>query len=394
MTTDEALTVPSPFCNPNGVCAATGASCGGVAGWECNYPGTYQDVEALCDTLDNDCDGTTDEDDALDVESFYLDSDGDGYATLDSSISQCDCPSSYLSLSPGDDVDCNDTDEAIHPDADEICDGQDNDCDGDIDDDDSSVTDPSIWYLDYDGDGYGTDALLSQSCEAPSGFVETSDDCDDTAADVMPDPSGDCALGTTCLDIYENGRDDGDGTYTIDPDGWDTDLPPFVVNCEMDGDEPGWTEIAYSADLSFDQHFSVGNTWQALPDDFELELSDDQIDAIRDQSTEGKQKYEGRCEGVIHYYYKSQSSYSGAFGFVFHDGSLTVYGTDDYSPHDIEVVEDGCKSNGGEGGSSHSATWFKIEDTGLPVVNLIVYDGGDSGEEFGSPLLDNSAWLR
>jgi hypothetical protein len=344
--------------------------------------------------LDNDCDGDIDEDSAIDIEIFYLDSDGDGYGDADFSVMGCEAPSDYLSVGAGEDFDCDDSSAAIHPEAEEICDELDNDCDESIDDEDSDVTDLYTWYLDFDGDGYGTDRLTSEACEAPSGFVETNDDCDDTDSDVMPDPSGDCALGLTCLDIIENLRDDGDGDYTIDPDGWDTGLEPFDVYCEMSGDDPGWTEIAYIDDLSFEQHFSSGNAWQSLPDDFELELSDEQIDAIRDQSTEGRQKYEGRCEDVVHYYYKDRDSYEAAFGFIFHDGSATVSGEEDYSPHDVSVLEDGCKSNGGEGGSSHQATWFKISDPGVPVVNLWVWDGGDSGEEFGSKLSDNSAWLR
>jgi hypothetical protein len=61
MRTDEGLTTPAMFCNPNGVCAGTMATCGGAAGWECRYPPTYEFSEATCDMLDNDCDGATDE---------------------------------------------------------------------------------------------------------------------------------------------------------------------------------------------------------------------------------------------------------------------------------------------------------------------------------------------
>ncbi len=59
--TDEGLTTPSNFCNPNGVCAGTSATCSGMGGWVCNYPATYQSTETRCDGLDNDCDGTRDE---------------------------------------------------------------------------------------------------------------------------------------------------------------------------------------------------------------------------------------------------------------------------------------------------------------------------------------------
>ena len=60
--TDETLMAPVGFCNPNGVCAGTTATCTGAAGWACNYPAaTYQATETRCDTLDNDCNGVVDD---------------------------------------------------------------------------------------------------------------------------------------------------------------------------------------------------------------------------------------------------------------------------------------------------------------------------------------------
>ena len=65
----------------------------------------------VCDGLDNDCDGLTDN-------GLSTDNDGDSY----NDISSC--------LHP---VDCNDNSDAIYPGANEMCDGVDNDCDGEID---------------------------------------------------------------------------------------------------------------------------------------------------------------------------------------------------------------------------------------------------------------------
>ncbi len=59
--TDEGLTPPANFCNPNGVCAGTAATCTGAGGWVCNYPATYEPTETRCDALDNDCDGVANE---------------------------------------------------------------------------------------------------------------------------------------------------------------------------------------------------------------------------------------------------------------------------------------------------------------------------------------------
>ena len=62
--TDEAehLLLPeAERCLFLGVCGGTNADCQGEAGWQCGYPAIYERRETLCDDLDNDCDGQTDE---------------------------------------------------------------------------------------------------------------------------------------------------------------------------------------------------------------------------------------------------------------------------------------------------------------------------------------------
>ncbi len=58
--TDEDLN-PEGHCLNLGVCKGSKAVCEGSKGWVCNYPSTYEKVEHTCDGLDNDCDGLTDE---------------------------------------------------------------------------------------------------------------------------------------------------------------------------------------------------------------------------------------------------------------------------------------------------------------------------------------------
>ncbi len=82
--------------------------------------------------------------------------------------------------------DCDDRDKTRFPDADELCDGIDNDCDGKIDDDDDDVTDGPLWFADTDEDGFGDGLKSTVLCAPPAGFVADSTDCDDSNPDVHP----------------------------------------------------------------------------------------------------------------------------------------------------------------------------------------------------------------
>ena len=92
--------------------------------------------------------------------------------------------------------DCDDTSALINPDADEVCDGSDNNCDGVTDDD---AIDRTAFYSDGDGDGYGVDADSVLTCEAPDGYSASAGDCNDDAADISPGLAEACdGLDTDC----------------------------------------------------------------------------------------------------------------------------------------------------------------------------------------------------
>lgn len=121
--------------NPGG-----GALCGSTVG-ECQ-PGMLTCVDGdlicigevgpqpeVCDGLDNDCDGDIDES-PVDGTSYWPDLDGDNFGDSSAEpVISCTAPNGYVSNG----FDCNDESSAINPNANEICDGVDNDCNGEID---------------------------------------------------------------------------------------------------------------------------------------------------------------------------------------------------------------------------------------------------------------------
>ena len=146
-------------------------------------------AEELCDELDNDCDTLVDADDPdfdtgllLD---FYPDEDGDGFGDDERVEFLCflDDP---IWLNDG--GDCDDSSSAVNPDAEEVCNGIDDDCDGDYDIFDADYSGVvETWWPDQDGDGFGANSGAVEACEQPPGFVMSSDDCDDSDPTSSPD---------------------------------------------------------------------------------------------------------------------------------------------------------------------------------------------------------------
>lgn len=94
-----------------------------------------------------------------DTGTAQIDSDGDGFPQEE---------------------DCDDSDPLVHPQAVEICNEVDDNCNGEIDE--GAEVD---WYLDLDGDGYGTE-FLEGSCDSIPNAAQRDGDCNDEDPQVHP----------------------------------------------------------------------------------------------------------------------------------------------------------------------------------------------------------------
>ena len=160
----------------------------------------------ICNGKDDDCDGTIDGPDSADLQTWYLDADGDGYGDLDAPVQACTQPSAAVT----DTTDCDDGDFSVNPAATEVCNAIDDDCDGHIDDADPSLDSATgtTWYTDGDGDGYGGAGSV-WACIQPSGTTATASDCDDATAAVHPGATEVC---NTIDDDCDGDIDDADSS--------------------------------------------------------------------------------------------------------------------------------------------------------------------------------------
>ena len=172
-----------------------------------------------CDGIDNDCDEEIDEENFTEGTLYYFDSDNDGYGNPEMSMMACSVPIGYRENAD----DCDDNDDDNYLDADELCDGIDNDCDGEVDND---TVDSLSYYIDLDGDGFGTVDSLTEGCTLPENASLNAGDCDDdndmryeNAVEICDEIDNDCddEVDNEAIDLLSYYIDlDGDGFGTVD----------------------------------------------------------------------------------------------------------------------------------------------------------------------------------
>lgn len=146
----------------------------------------------VCNGIDDNCDGRTDE--LLLATAYYPDCDGDGAGAPGPVAASCDVAGLRLDVCDGEpttwvtrDGDCDDANPDVGPAATEVCNGIDDDCDFRVDEELTATA----FYPDCDGDGAGAPSPVAPSCDvalldpavcdgSPGTWVDNANDCDDT----------------------------------------------------------------------------------------------------------------------------------------------------------------------------------------------------------------------
>ena len=207
-------------------------------------PNVNPGLPETCDGLDNDCNQFVD--DGLQVFTYYLDADADGYGDAGVPLDTClqAAPAGYVTNQ----TDCRDDMGNINPGTAEICDEIDNNCSGFIDDGIPTY----LYFLDFDSDGYGDSNFFVDTCllAPPPGYCSNDLDCDDLSGDFNPD------IAETCDGLDNN----CDGRI-------DEGLTNYVYYVDVDGDNFGNKNIRMDTCQSFAPNGWVENSLDCNDDD-------------------------------------------------------------------------------------------------------------------------------
>ena len=182
----------------------------------------------ICNSIDDNCNNQVDENIQFNI--YFEDADGDSFGDPNSTISFCTLPFGYVSNN----TDCNDNSSFISTLGTEVCNLLDDNCNGLIDEGVQSV-----FYLDFDNDGFGNGNPITLACSQPIGYSSNSIDCNDNNAVAYPGANELCNLQDDDCDLlvdenatsifYIDADSDGFGNLNITTTGC-TPPPGYVMN--------------------------------------------------------------------------------------------------------------------------------------------------------------------
>ena len=258
----------------------------------------------------------------------------------------------------GSDVDCDDDDFSVHPNAIETCDGIDNNCSGEVDEGVSFT-----FYEDKDRDGFGDPAAPAEVCSPPEGYVPFGNDCDDSNPEIF---SG-------AIEICNDIDDDCDGEI-------DEGLMPTIYY-DADGD-------GYGDPNSPSTDCSGGEGYVLYGDD--CDDSNPEIYPFQQEACDG---IDNDCNGIVddgvsNTYYRdadfdgygdSTSTTLGCFppeGYVTLDGDCDDSDEEQY-PFAEEYCngeDDDCDGQADEDAVDAPIWYYDIDGDGIGSVFISVYE--------------------
>jgi hypothetical protein len=166
----------------------------------------------ICNLIDDNCNGQINE--GLIFVNYYIDSDLDGYGAGTATNSCTPIFGNYVTNN----LDCNNNNANIRPNASEVCNSIDDNCNILIDEGLQFIN----YYLDTDGDGFGAGTALN-SCSNPGSSYSTSNtDCNNNNPNISPNAIEICnGIDDNCNTLVDDGLsfttfyldDDHDGYY-------------------------------------------------------------------------------------------------------------------------------------------------------------------------------------